>query len=55
MKKVKNYKGFVIAVNNDGEYLVFTKEEWAYGPGVRYVEHECGSDIQEAIDFIDSY
>lgn len=55
MKKVKQYKGFVIALSKeDGQYHIFTKDEWGYGAGCRYAEHEAGS-IQEAIDFIDSY
>jgi hypothetical protein len=54
MKKVKQYKGFVIALDKEGFYHIFTKEEWSYGNGLRYPEHEAGS-ISEAIDFIDSY
>lgn len=53
MKKVKEYKGFIIAVRTDGsEYFVFTKEEWAYGSGLRSAEFDgCGS-IQECMDNI---
>lgn len=52
MKKVKTHKGFVIAVRKDGIYQVFTKDEWAYGEGLRYPEYDdCGS-LQEAIDNI---
>jgi len=54
MKKVKQYKNFVIALDNKGFYHIFTKEEWSYGNGYRYPEHEAGS-LEEAIDFIDSY
>lgn len=54
MKKVKQYKGFVIAIDKKGEYHTFTKDEWAYGAGCRYAEHETGS-IQEAIEFIESW
>lgn len=54
MKKVKMYKGFVIAQSKDGLYHIFTKDEWSYGHGCRYPEHEVGS-VEEAIDFIDSY
>lgn len=54
MKKVKQYKGFVIALGRDDMYHVFTKEEYSYGEGCRYPEHEAGS-IEEAKDFIDSY
>lgn len=53
MKKIKSYKGFVIALEGDN-YHIFTKDEWSYGKGLRYAEHEAGN-IQEAIDFIDSY
>ncbi|MCY9056091.1 hypothetical protein MOE90_20860 [Bacillus spizizenii] len=53
MKKIKRYKGFVIA-QEKGVIHVFTKDEWAYGEGCRYAEWECDS-MQEAIDFIDSY
>lgn len=53
MKKIKTYKGFVIAQNK--EFLfIYTKDEWNYGHGCRYWEHEACS-MQEAIDFIDSY
>jgi hypothetical protein len=48
------YKGFVIALKPDGYYDIYTKEEWSYGHGMRYPEHEAGT-IQEARDFIDSY
>lgn len=55
MKKVKQYKGFVIAYSTDDKaYHIFTKEEWSYGKGYRYEEHETGS-IEEAIDFIENY
>lgn len=54
MKKVKQYKNFIIALDKEGFYHIFTKEEWSYGKGYRYPEHEAGS-LQEAIDFIDSY
>ena len=54
MKKVKQYKGFVFAVDKEGLFHIFTKEEWAYGAGCRYPEHEAGS-IQEAMDFVNSY
>jgi hypothetical protein len=54
LKRIKTYKGFVIATTNKGDYLLFTKEEWSYGAGYRYPEWEAGN-LQEAIDFIDSY
>jgi hypothetical protein len=54
MKKVKTYKGFVIALDKEGTYHLFTKDEWSYGAGCRYPEHEAGS-IEEAVEFIDCY
>lgn len=53
MKKIKQYKGFVIAQDKEF-YHVFTKDEWSYGEGFRYPEIEAGS-VKEAEDFIDSY
>ncbi|QDP42794.1 hypothetical protein HWC53_gp068 [Bacillus phage vB_BmeM-Goe8] len=55
MKKVKQYKGFIIAESREDDQLhIFTKEEWSYGKGLRYEEHYAGT-MQEAKDFIDSY
>lgn len=61
MKKIKVYKGFVIAEASKKEiesgstqYEIYTTDEWSYGSGMRYAESEAGS-IQEATDFIDSY
>jgi hypothetical protein len=54
MKKVKNYKGFIIALDKEGNYNIFTKDEWILGNGCRYSEFETES-INEAIDFINSY
>lgn len=56
MKKIKTYKGFVIAQStvDPNEYAVFTKDEWSQGEGFRYPEIEAGS-VKEAMDFIDSY
>lgn len=54
MKKVKSLKGYVIAINKQGDHSVFTQEEWAYGEGLRYPEFECGPNIQECIDNINS-
>jgi hypothetical protein len=54
MKKVKAYKGFIIAQDKEGLFHIFTKEEWSYGHGYRYPEAEAGN-MQEAKDFIDSY
>ena len=54
LRKVRQYRGFIIAVDENDFYHIFTKEEWSYGKGFRYPEHEAGS-MQEAIDFIESY
>ncbi|WP_179125849.1 hypothetical protein [Rossellomorea marisflavi] len=48
------YNGFVIALKPCGHYDIYSQDEWDYGPGLRYPEHEAGT-IQEAKDFIDSY
>ncbi len=53
MVKVKSYKNFIIATENE-IYHIFTKEEYLMGNGYRYPEFEVCS-IQEAIDFINSY
>ena len=55
MKKVKQYKGYVIAKDphQEDEFTIFTKDEWAYGENYRIPEWEAQS-IQECIDFIDS-
>ena len=62
MKKVKTYKGFVIAETNQQEqtegykdnFIVFKKDEWSMGEGLRYDEIECNT-IDHCIEFIDSY
>jgi len=61
MKKVKTLKNFVIAETNEkerqegqSEYIIFTKEEYSFGEGCRYPEHETGS-IKEAEEFINNY
>jgi len=62
MKKVKTYKAFVIAETNHQErteenrdnYVVFQKDEWSYGEGLRNDEIECGT-IEHCKEFIDSY
>jgi hypothetical protein len=55
MKKVITYKNFIIAIDKNKNHIIFTKEEWSYGKGLRYPEHEAGTNIQEAKDFIDTY
>ncbi|MHB9148334.1 MAG: hypothetical protein ACYC2U_08240 [Candidatus Amoebophilus sp.] len=52
-KKVKVYKGWVIATNGE-EYHVFSVDEWGYGEGFRTAEFECGS-VMECKANIDSY
>jgi hypothetical protein len=54
MKRVKAYKGFIIALDKENRYQLFTKEEWIMGAGCRYPEHDTCS-IEEAIQFIDCY
>lgn len=54
LKKIKSYKGFIIASSKTDNFYIFTKEEWNYGYGCRSEEFECGS-IQEVLDFINSY
>lgn len=57
MKKIRIYKGFVIAIGKavNGHYdlchYIFTKDEWANGSGLRYPEWETET-IQEAINWI---
>lgn len=51
---VTTYKGFKIQEVEPGLFFLFTAEEWAYGKGYRYPEHEAGS-IEEAKEFIDCY
>ncbi|GIN25537.1 hypothetical protein CHCC15091_1776 [Bacillus licheniformis] len=53
MKKVKQYKNFIIAEDKKSILYVFTKEEWSFGAGCRYPEWEC-DNMKEATDFIDS-
>lgn len=62
MKKIKQFKGFVIAQSNKkeiseghhSEYVLFKQDEWEYGEGCRYPEWDCES-IDEAKDFIENY
>lgn len=54
MKKVKQYKGFVIALDSESRYQLYTKDEWSYGNGMRYAEHDACS-IDEAKQWIDCY
>lgn len=61
MKKVKVYKGFIIAEPNAKEqaegkdcFEIYFKDEWEMGQGFRNSEWEAGS-IKECTDFIDCY
>jgi hypothetical protein len=55
MRKVKTYKGFIIALElATSRFQLFTKEEWAYGNGCRYPEHDTCT-IEEAIEFINDW
>jgi hypothetical protein len=54
MKKVKQYKGFIIALDQESRYQLFTKDEWSYGKGMRYAEHDTCT-LDEAKEFIDCY
>jgi hypothetical protein len=53
MKKIRIYKGWVIAANKEG-WHVFSKDEYSMGEGFRYPEFECSSE-EECISNIDSY
>lgn len=57
--RTTTYKGFKIKEQLDITtqrpiFMVYTKEEWAYGHGFRFPEWEACS-MQEARDFIDNY
>lgn len=54
LKKVKQYKGFIIAKDVYERYQLFLKDEWSMGKGFRYPEHDTCS-IKEAKEFIDDY
>jgi hypothetical protein len=54
MKKVKQYKGFIIALDAEKRYQIFFKEEWIMGKGFRYADHDACS-LNEAIEWIDCY
>lgn len=54
MKKIKTYKGFIIAIGKDDRYHLFTKDEWECGEGFRSEEWDTGS-ITEATQWIDVY
>jgi hypothetical protein len=60
-KKVKAYKGFVIALvpneymPDSTEFAVYTKDEWSYGPGFGTAEMNGFSTLEQCEDFIDCY
>jgi hypothetical protein len=53
MKRIKQHKGHVIALDKEGRYQIFTKEEYAYGEGMRYPEWDAGS-VEEAVQWIEA-
>jgi hypothetical protein len=62
MKKVREYKGFIIAELNKKEksekntnYMVFLKEEWEYGEGCRYPEFDDMETIELALEAIKNW
>jgi hypothetical protein len=54
MRRLKTYKGFVIAKNIADEYFVYTQEEWDAGEGYRTAEFFCCSK-EECVENIDSW
>ena len=55
MKKIKQYKNYVIAYDKDSNnYCLFTKEEWSYGEGMRYPEWDSCGSVAECEEFIDN-
>lgn len=57
VKKVKQYKGFVIASaqdeNGNDVFVIYTADEWSQGAGNRSEEWEAGN-LEEAMDWINS-
>jgi hypothetical protein len=53
-RRTKQYKGFIIAADENGDYSVFTMEEWSLGHGCRYPEWESCGTVYEAMEWIDS-
>lgn len=51
---LKSYKGFKIKQEKDGRFYIYTNDEWSYGKGLRYSEHDACT-LEEAKEFIDSY
>jgi hypothetical protein len=54
MKKVKTVKGMVIAQSKDGEYHIFTKDEWSCGEGFRSEEWST-TGLNEAVEWARGY
>ena len=54
MKKVKTVKGLVIAQSKDGEFHIFTKEEYSCGEGFRMEEWNTTS-LEEALEWARGY
>lgn len=51
VKSVTRHKGHVISKVHEGNYWIYTDEEWAYGPGLRYPAWSTCS-LEEAIEWI---
>jgi len=54
MKKVKTIKGLVIAQSKDGEFHIFTKDEYSQGEGFRSEEWNT-TNLAEAIEWAKGY
>jgi hypothetical protein len=54
MKKVKTVNGMIIAKDNDGNYYVWTKENWEYRSLWNYSEYES-YNLYVAIEFAKDY
>lgn len=54
MKKIKQHKNFIIAMDKEERFQIFTKDEWSMGKGFRYAEHDACT-VKEALEFIDDY
>jgi hypothetical protein len=50
MKKLMHVNGYVIAINKEGYYSIFSNEEYAYGEGFRYAEYDYIETLAEAIE-----
>ena len=53
-KSIIKYKGFMIQEDDEGDFNVFTMDEWEMGKGNRYPEWTTQS-LDEAKEWIDCY